>query len=731
MKRFLSIIQKIKSSLLNFFPLKHWKTSIFAILVALFFVFAYFYVLKDIPTTATIGSRDFPQSSKIYDRNGKLLYTIYTSKNQTFVPLKRIPKSLQRATIAIEDKDFYKHGAIDIKGIMRAFFANIQNREIKQGGSTITQQLVKTSLLTLDQTIQRKIKEIILSYTVEATHSKDSILEMYLNQVPYGGTAYGVQAASQVYFNKPVSEITLPEAAFLAALPEAPSLYSPFGAHPEAGKKRQEQVLKKMYEQKYITKTQYENALKTKLVFSNIKDKILAPHFVFYVKDLLVQKYGQKMVEQGGLQVRTTLDLALQEYAQASVSAEVSASEQYRISNGAAMVTQPATGEILAMIGSRDYFDVDHDGNVNVALSRRQPGSSIKPINFATGLIKGYTAATPFIDERTCFNVIGQPEYCPGNYDGKFHGVQQMRYALGNSYNIPAVKMLKANGLDAMIATASAMGIKTFTDPDRYGLSLTLGGGEVTMLNMAEAFGVFANGGYKVPLVSVLEVKDSKGKVLEKYVPPSSPIFGERVLPDGVSFIISHILQDNGARTAAFGPSSVLRVRNFPISVKTGTTNDYRDNWTIGYTPSYVVAVWVGNNDNTPMSGIVSGVTGAAPIWRSIIDYMVKKNTPKALLQPENVIGLTVCSDSGLIPPPEGTSDRCPTRYEYFIKGTQPKQVDPGRQKVFVDKNTQDLPAKGQVDNLEEKDHRIITDPTGDRYCVTCPHPQISPTPTP
>ncbi len=519
--------------------------------------FSYWFVLKDIPTTATIGRRDFPQSSKIYDRHGKLLYTIYTSKNQTFVALSKIPKNLQNATIAIEDKDFYKHGPIDVRGIIRAAYSTLVKKQ-RQGGSTITQQLVKTSLLTLDQTISRKIKEIILSFVVEATHSKNSILEMYLNSVPYGGTAYGVQAASYVYFDKPVSQLSLAESAFLAGLPEAPSLYSPFGSHPELGMARQKEIIKKMYEQKYITQKERDDALKADLKFSNFQDKILAPHFVFYVKDLLVEKYGQKVVEQGGLQVTTTLDLDLQDYAQASVSAEIDDLDKYNVTNGAALITEPGTGEILAMVGSRNYFDTKHDGNVNVVLAHRQPGSSIKPINYATGLSKGYTAATPFIDEPTCFENGNLPKYCPLNYDGKFHGVQQMRFSLGNSFNIPAVKMLKLNTVESMIATASAMGITTFDSPEKYGLSLTLGGGEVTMLNLAEAFGVFANGGYRIKLNPILKVTDSSGKVLESYTPPSSPIFGEKALAPGVSFIISHMLLDNNARLIEFGGSSPL-----------------------------------------------------------------------------------------------------------------------------------------------------------------------------
>jgi 1A family penicillin-binding protein len=719
--KFKKVLKKIK---LN----KKIKLTFLVVFFLFLSVFLYFFIIKDIPTTATIGTRDIPQSTKIYDRSGKLLYTIYASRNQSFVSFDKIPKNLKQATVAIEDRNFYKHGAVDIRGIVRAAFENITNRQVTQGGSTLTQQLVKNSLLTPERTIKRKVKEVILAFIVEATHSKDRILEMYLNQVPYGGTAYGVQAASYTYFDKPVWELGLAESAYIAALPEAPSLYSPFGSHPEAGKKRQEEVLRKMREQGYISAEQEKKAGKEALKFSKIKDKILAPHFVFYVKDLLVEKYGLQKAEAGGLNVITTLDLDIQEYTQASLSAEIDDSERYKITNGAAVVSKPATGEILAMVGSRDYFDTEHDGNVNVAIAKRQPGSSIKPINYATGLIKGYTAATPFVDEKKCFNNVSQPDYCPVNYDGKYHGVQQMRFSLANSYNIPAVKMLKANGVDAMIATASAMGITTFTDPDRYGLSLTLGGGEVTMLNMAEAFGVFANAGYRVPLTGILKVTDRNGKVLEEYKPPKNPIFGKKVLPSGVAFIISHILLDNSARAAAFGTNSPLRIGKLPISVKTGTTNDYRDNWTIGYDSDYVVAVWVGNNDNTPMSGIVSGISGAAPIWHKVMAYLVEKTPPKWPLQPQNVIGLSVCSDSGLIPGESG----CPTRFEYFIRGSEPRQVDPGMQKVFVDKDTQDLPAKGKTDNLEEKDHRVITDPVGDRYCVTCPHPELlSPTPTP
>ena len=705
------------------------KKYIVLALIILFLIAAYFYILKDIPSTATIGSTSYPQSTKISDRNGKLLYTIYTSRNQTYVPFKQVPNHVKNATIALEDKDFYKHGAIDIRGITRAFISTVFRREV-QGGSTITQQLVKNSLLTPERTISRKIKEIFLATIVESVYSKDKILEMYLNQVPYGGTAYGVEAASQVYFGKPVEKLTLSESAFLAALPEAPSVYSPFGSRPELGKARQLEALRKMREQGYITNEEEHEAATLELKFSKIQNKILAPHFVFYVKDILEQRYGSRAVEQGGLHVTTSLDLDLQAYAEASVAGEIETLKKLNVSNGAALITDPRTGEILTMVGSRSYFDTEIDGNVNVTLAKRQPGSSIKPINYAVGLIKGYTASTPFVDDRICFpNPGGQPAYCPVNYDGRFHGVVQMRFALANSFNIPAVKMLKANSVEAMIATASAMGITTFTDPSRYGLSLTLGGGEVTMLNMAEAFGVFANNGYRIQLQPILKVVDNRGRVLEEYKRPKSTIFGKKVLPDGVAYIISHILLDNGARAQAFGANSILRIRNYPISVKTGTTNDLRDNWTIGYTPSRVVATWVGNNDNRPMSGIVSGITGAAPIWHALMEKVLEGTKPQFPQKPDNVIGKYVCTDTGQVAPPEGGEGRCPTRFEYFIRGMENSHGKITREKVLINKDTGDLAKKGAT-NVEEQEKTVISDLNGDRYCVDCPHPE-APTPSP
>ncbi|MDP3987924.1 MAG: transglycosylase domain-containing protein [Candidatus Levybacteria bacterium] len=707
--------------------LKYWKF----IIVISFFVFAfYFFILKDLPSPTKLSGLSVSKSTQIFDRKDRLLYSIYAQKNQSFIPMSSIPLSLQKATIAIEDKDFYKHGAIDLRGISRAFYAIVFHRNL-QGGSTITQQLVKNSLLTPERTIPRKIKEILLSFVTEIIFPKDKILEMYLNQIPYGGTAWGAETASLTYFGKHARNLTLAQSALLAGLPEAPTVFSPFGSHPELAKKRQEEVLRKMYEQGYITNSQMKEAKSEPLRFEKFKDNISAPHFVLYVKDLLVKKYGLDFVEQGGLKVKTSLDLDIQDFAENTVASEVAKLKDYNAKNGAALVTNPKTGEILAMVGSRNYFDSEIDGNVNVVLALRQPGSSIKPINYAVGLIHGYNGATPFVDQPTCFPNPGHAPYCPVNYDGKWHGVIQMREALGNSINIPAVKMLKVNGIPSMLATASAMGITTFEDPSRYGLSLTLGGGEVTMLDMATAFGVFANQGYRIDLHPILKITNNQGKIIEEYKPFPSPIFGTKVLPPGAAFIISQILMDNNARLLEFGGDSELKIDDQPVSVKTGTTNDFRDNWTIGYTPSILTAVWIGNNDNAPMGGLVSGITGAAPIWHKIMAELLKDKKPEMPQRPEEVVGKYVCSTSGLIPPPEGTPDRCPTRFEYFIKGFEPTRLDPGRQKVWIDKGTNDLAKQGQTDNVEERSEVVITDPTGDRYCLTCPHPQPSPTPNP
>lgn len=705
-----------------------FKKSFIVLLVLLFIIGAalgslYMFLLKDLPSPTKLSNNTASYSSQIFDRHGTLLYTLYTDRNQTFVPLEKIPKQIQQATIAIEDKDFYHHGAVDFRGIARAAYSIAVHKQL-QGGSTLTQQLVKTSLLTLERTWERKIKEVILAFATELMYSKNKILEMYLNQVPYGGTSYGVEAASQAFFGKHVSELTLAESAYLAGLPEAPSTFSPFGSHPELGKERQKEVLRKMAEQRYITTKQRDVALKEELKFEKITNPIKAPHFVFYVKDFLVKKYGEKRVEQGGLKIYTSLDLPLQDFVQATVASEVAKLKVNKVGNGGALVTDPGSGEILAMVGSKDYFDPEH-GNVNITLAQLQPGSSIKPLNYAVGLTKGYSAATPFVDAPVCFPQANGPSYCPRNYDGKFHGIVNMRDALGNSLNIPAVQMLKLNGLESFIKTANAMGLETLTDPSRYGLSLTLGGGEVTMMNMATAFGVFANQGYRIDPHPIMKITDREGKVVEEYKPPSSPIFGKKVLSSEVTYIISDILADNKARLLAFGSNSELKIDKQHVSVKTGTTNDYRDNWTIGYTPSYLVAVWVGNNDHTPMSGVVSGVTGAAPIWHDIMTHILTGKKPEIPQKPPKVVGKYVCGATGQVAP-SGT--QCSNRYEYFIKGAPTAKTGyTTTQKVWVDKTTNVEAKPGQTDNVEERDQTVFIDPSGQKYCVSCARPSPPP----
>lgn len=700
------------------------KLGIIVVLIGLGLLF--FYLFKDLPSPQNLSAEQLPVSTKIMDRNGKLLYEIYAQQNRSPVKLSQIPKDLKNATIAIEDKDFYKHGPLDFRGMLRAS-VNIIFKQNLQGGSTITQQLIKTTLLTPERTIRRKIREISLATLTEFIYSKDQILEMYLNNIPYGGTAYGIEQASQKYFGKPALDLDLAESALLAGLPASPTRYSPFGSNPELASQRQKLVLSRMRQEGYINAEEEKKALEEKLVYVPQSNNFKAPHFVMYVKDLLVDKYGTRQVEQGGLRVKTTLDIGIQEFAQDTVATQVGKLADYHVSNGAVLVTKPKTGEILAMVGSKDYFDTNIDGNVNLTSSSRQPGSSIKPINYALGLANGFTAADMFLDIPSCFSVAGQPPYCPKNYDGKFHGPTQLRFALGNSFNIPAVKMLAVNGVSQMIASASAMGITGWKDPSNYGLSLTLGGGEVTMMQMATAFGVFANAGRRIDLTPILEVKDYKGNVLENYDMEKNPPVGIKVLPESIAYIISHILLDNNARSTAFGSDSQLVISGKAVSVKTGTTDDLRDNWTIGFTPSFLVAAWVGNNDNSAMNPyLVSGVTGAAPIWNQVMKYSLKDQPDEWPRKPDEVEGQQVCTLISAANP-EGQKDECQPRFEYFIKGTQPHQIIE-KKKIMIDKSTGRPPEPGKTDNLEEQEHLVASDPLVKDYCLDCNHEGEKPT---
>lgn len=691
------------------------------------------YLFWGIPFPTKLLSQDLPVSTKIFDRNGKLIYEIYTDKKRTPVKLSEIPDSVKEATISIEDKDFYKHQGVSYTGIARAMYKSVFKHEL-QGGSTISQQLVKKSLLTDERTVRRKAQELVLTIIVESIYSKNQILEMYLNTIPYGGTAYGIEAASETYFGKSVKDLDLAESALLAGLPQRPSTYSPFGAHPEMAKGRQEEVLKQMVANKYITEDLAGKAKDETLTYANIAPS-QATHFALWIKEQLAQKYGEKVVEQGGLRVNTTLDLDIQNLAQQAVATEVGKLTKQKVGNGAVIVTRPSTGEILAMVGSKNYFATDEDGKVNVVLSQRQPGSSIKPLNYALALRdQKITLATAFVDVPTCFKVFGQSPYCPVNYDGTYHGLTQTRFALGNSYNIPAVKVLALNGLENFIDFGKKMGLTTLTDPKDYGLSATLGGILVRPYDMAVAYGVFANQGIEQPLVAITKVTDWKGNTLEEYDVSKNTLTGTRVLEPPVTFLISHVLYDNNARTAAFGPSSFLNVSGHPeVSVKTGTTNDRRDNWTVGYSADAVVVTWVGNNDNTSMSGAVSGVSGASPIWNKVMKAVLAKAEAGAYdsnekghawpKQPDGVIGATVCSDTGGAPPTtDPANPGCATRFEYFLAGTVPAASNIVNQDVLINNITGQLATPTDPpDQVHTENKPVYTDPDGTIYCLTCP----------
>ncbi len=684
-----------------------------------------------IPSPDDLSNREIAQATKIYDKNGELLYDIYQNQNRTPIKLEDVPEHVKQATISIEDKDFYHHKGFDVMGIGRSFFKLLTTRHVEGGGSTLTQQLVKNALLTSDQSIVRKIKELILAIQVENNYSKDQILEMYLNEIPYGGTAYGIEAASNLYFGKHAKELNLAESSLLAGLPQRPSVYSPYGTNPELAKVRQKEVLRRMVEDKYISEAQADQAAKQELTYRTTQNEIgfKAPHFVLYVKAKLIEQFGDKMVEQGGLRVTTTLDFKLQEEAQKIVRDEVEKLKGAKVGNGAAVVIDPKTGQILSMVGSKDYFDKAYDGNVNVALSLRQPGSATKPINYAKGMEEGYGANYTLMDVKTQFpGGSTRPAYIPLNYDGQFHGPTQVRYALGNSYNIPAVKMLALVGVKDVLDLGYRMGITSWEPTEdnvnSVGLSLTLGGREVKLLDLTSSFGVFANKGQQVDPVSILKVTDNRGKTLFEYKESD----GKKVLDEGIAFVISDILADNGARTAAFGSNSVLNIPGKTVAVKTGTTDEKRDNWTIGYTPSRVVGVWVGNNDNTPMSPVVaSGVTGASPIWNKIMQAALKGQANQPFEKPGNVSRIEI--DGLMTGKPHGGS---PTRQEYFVSGTEPKGEASSYQRGKVCKaNPHRLANDGE--DSEEKDVIVLqeNDPTGgnlwqkgiDEWVLTSPNP--------
>jgi 1A family penicillin-binding protein len=569
---------------------------------------------KDLPNPQNLNSRQVLESTKIYDHTGEhLLYEI-GDVHRTVVTLDRISNYVRQATLAAEDDQFYDHHGLDFKGILRGTILKPLSGQRAQGGSTITQQLIKNSILTPERTIRRKVKEGVLALELEQRFTKDQILEMYLNQIPYGSQAHGIEAAAQTFFHKSAADVSIAEAAALAALPQAPTYYSPYGSHFEDLKGRQEYVLGRMVSLKMITQEQADAARQETLTFAPRRESIAAPHFVFYVKELLNEEFGESVVEQGGLKIITTLDVELQKIAEEVLTEQQAQLQKMGASNAALVALDPKTGNILAMVGSVDYFNEEIDGNVNVSIRHRSPGSSIKPFVYATAFQRGYTPETILVDAETDF---GQ-NYRPRNYTLKEYGPVTMRTALANSLNIPAVQTLYLAGVKEATTLAQKMGMTSLNDPDRYGLSLVLGGGEVRLVDEVSAYGVFANDGVRLPHRALLRVSTAQGEIFNAEDPDvvQQP---EEVIKPQISRQITSILADNGARAFIFGTNNYLHLGSRPVAAKTGTTQEFRDAWTMGYTPSLATGVWVGNNDNSPMSNRSDGSVVAAPIWNAFM----------------------------------------------------------------------------------------------------------------
>ena len=601
------------------------------IFIGLVFVMAgmFAWYSKDLPTPAKIAKRSATQSTKIYDRTGQIMLYETGEQKRTIVKSDQISDNLKKATIATEDANFYRHHGFDPQAVAGALFARITHRtQTTRGASTITQQFVKNALLDSNRTMTRKIKELILSIELEIMYDKDEILTMYLNEIPYGGNTAGSEAAARMYYGIPAKDLSLAQAATLAAIPQAPTYYSPYGTHTKQLVARRNYVLDRMVENKYITKEQAEAAKQEDTTTINVaikprKDNILAPHFAMYVIEQAVDEFGEEKIQKEGLKLTTTLDYDKQKLAEEAVTAGQAKFNRYGASNSALVSVDPKTGQILAMVGSVDYFNIQIDGNVNVADSSRQPGSSFKPFAYATAFKnKEYSPAKILFDLQTDFG----GGYVPRNYNGTFNGPVTMRTALANSLNIPAVKTMSLAGLDNVIRTAEDMGITTLTDRNRYGLSLVLGSGEVKPVEMAGAFGVFGNQGNKHDLKCILKAQDAKGKTIYEYKPDEDK--GREVLNPQIAYEISDILSDNKARSMIFGSNTPMNFPGKTIAVKTGTTSNFKDAWTMGYSTDIATAVWVGNNNSTEMNSGADGSVVAAPIFHQYMDQVVTENKP-------------------------------------------------------------------------------------------------------
>ncbi len=639
-------ISRIKKMLRNKRFLKDiflFGSGIILLLCAFFFIWV---ATLDLPDLTNFESRKVANSTKIFDRTGKvLLYNIHADIKRTEVPITEISMSLQQAHIAVEDAEFYTHMGIRPTSIIRATLENILPGGSSSGGSTITQQVIKNTLLTRERSITRKVKEWILAVKLDNALTKDKILSIYLNESPYGGTIYGVEEASRAYYKKSAKDVSLTESAYLAAMTQAPSFYSPYGKNRDKLEERKNFVLKRMFDAGFITETEMKTSQAENITFQPIAESSgKALHFVFYVRDYLNEKYGEEALEKDGLQVVTSLDYALQQQLEVLVKEYVLKNEaKTKMSNVSVVALDPKTGQILAMVGSRDFFDTKIDGKVNVSIQSRQPGSSIKPLVYASAFTKGYTPETILFDVPTEFNTSCPPSatskdsscYSPNNYDGTFRGPVSLRNALAQSLNIPAVKILYLTGLADAMTLARQMGVRGLTDKARIGLTLVLGGGEVSLLDLTSAYGVFANNGIQNNSVSVVKVTDKFGNTLEEYKDR-----GKEVLSPDITTAISSILSDNAARTPVFGPNSQLYFPDRDVAVKTGTTQSSRDTWVMGYTPSIALGMWGGNNDNTQMSAQTASVI-LAPLWHKAMNIALASTTEKEFFPTYTKIGVT------------------------------------------------------------------------------------------
>lgn len=679
--------------------------------VMIFFImFAVF--SRDLPKPGQVVRRE-GFSTVVTDREGKVLYDLFSEERRVPVPIDQIPEDLQQATVAIEDKNFYNHRGFDILTPFRIVY-NLVFRKRVVGGSTLTQQLVKNVLLTPERTPTRKFKELILALQIERRYSKDQILEMYLNEAPYGGTAWGVGAAAETYFSKPVSELTLVESAILAGLPQSPTRYNPYlGRTNQDGelwwKVRTRGVLARMHDDDYISNIEYEEALAQldQVQFEQKEFDIKAPHFVFYVEEQLQEMFGEDILQKGGLKVTTSLDLELQDQTQTIVKEEIDKVKNLNITNGSVVIMDPRTGEIISMVGSVDYFSEEIDGQFNVAADGlRQPGSSIKPVTYLSLLQQGFTPSSILVDAPTIFasNDSVDP-YEPKNYDGKFRGPVNVRNSLGSSLNITAVKALAIVGVDTFLQNAYDMGFVTLEptkeNQQRFGLAVTLGGAEVHLLDTTTAYSSFANGGKRVEPVSILKVEDLDGNVLFEH----KPVLGKQVIDPAHAYLINDILSDNQARSIAFGTNSLLNVSQ-NIAVKTGTTNDQRDNWAVGWSQEVMVGAWVGNNDNSPMKQVASGVSGATPIWRrSILAALDKGYQAPAWNRPDQIESVELDAISGY-----PGHDGFPTRPAIAIRGTVPSLPDPIHTKLKVCRGQDKLATDAMVaaGDYEEREYIVL-----------------------